>query len=120
MEPQNQSTTLPRPAEEITGPDLNKPKSFKKLGVILAAVGLVFVIITVGCFLVVKQKSKPIETGMPTPTPTPASTSDTFTAVLEDQSTSDEIVDIEADLNSTDLAEIDRELTDIESELSLP
>lgn len=36
---------------------------------------------------------------------------------IERQSTSDELVDIESDLNQTDLVELDKELSSIEKEL---
>lgn len=45
---------------------------------------------------------------------------DTMTSALEQQDTSDEITAIEADLEATDLSEIDKELADIEEELSSP
>ena len=51
------------------------------------------------------------------PTPTPAEEVDEATRQLEQQGTSDEIDEIEADLNATDLTEIDKELTDIDNEL---
>ncbi len=56
----------------------------------------------------------------PAPTPSPSAEIDEDTAVLEEQGTSDEISDIEADLNATDLFDIDKELTDIDRELSSP
>ena len=117
-----------QPVKEIIGPDLNKPKPFKNLSLILAAIGVVVVIAAVGYFLVVKlgktETQKPV-TPSSTPTPTvvsklPIGEGDASTVALEEQGNSDEIADIEADLNSTDLAEIDQELADIESELSLP
>ena len=135
MEPKNQTTpvqpptTQPpvEPVKEIIGADLNKSKSTSKLGLILAGVGLVVVISALCYFFVVRQGTKLTKSVTPTATPTPTvvsklpiGESDASTVALEEQGVSDEIVDIETDLNSTDLTEIDKELTDIESELSPP
>lgn len=116
----------PEPVKELIGLDLKKPKSFKKMGIILAAISLAVVIIVVGYFLIVKPgKIRPLRPATPSLTPTPTVVSelpstDTATAALEKQSDSDEIADIEKDLNSTALTNIDKELSDIESELSSP
>lgn len=61
-----------------------------------------------------KRQAVPITV---TPTPTPAEEVDEATTRLEEQGTSDEIDEIEADLNATDLTEIDKELSDIDNEL---
>ena len=45
---------------------------------------------------------------------------DTQTAALEQQSDSDEINDIEADIQATDLSNLDKELADIEAEIASP
>jgi len=45
---------------------------------------------------------------------------DTQTAALESQSESDEVASIEADLENTDLGNIDKEITDIEAEINNP
>ncbi len=45
---------------------------------------------------------------------------DAQTAALQQQSDSDEISQIEADIQATDLSNIDKELTDIETEISNP
>jgi len=55
-----------------------------------------------------------------TASPTPTVITDQTTANLETQSDSDEVADIEADINNTDLTDIDKELADIETELSTP
>lgn len=131
MESKNKQKTTqpaPEPVRELISLDSNKPKSFKKMGTILAAISLAVVIIAVGYFLVVRLgKTKPPRSVTPSPVPTPTIVSklpiteaDTATAALEEQSDSDEIADIEKDLNSTSLKDIDKELTDIESELSSP
>jgi len=53
-----------------------------------------------------------------TVSPTPTLITDQATANLEAQSDSDEVADIEADINNTDLANIDKEMATIEAELS--
>jgi len=45
---------------------------------------------------------------------------DIQTAALESQSESDEIVDIESDLQNTDLSNLDKEMADIEEEINNP
>jgi uncharacterized protein HemX len=50
--------------------------------------------------------------------PTPMAEEDALTDQYEKQSSSDEIADIEADLNATSFEGIDEELTDIDKELS--
>ena len=74
-----------------------------------------------GGLWVVNQGSLESKT-TPTPTPIPNSAAklDSATAVLEQQGTSDELSDIETDLETTDLTNIDKELSDIESELFSP
>jgi hypothetical protein len=47
-------------------------------------------------------------------------TTDSQTQVLEKQDTSNEISSIESDLKKTDLADLDKELSEIESELASP
>lgn len=45
---------------------------------------------------------------------------DAATQTLEQATTSDEVADIEQDLNATDLSGLDQELSDIETELNQP
>ena len=60
----------------------------------------------------------------PTPAPfdvvQPSSEEDETTIELEQQSSSDEISAIEADLETTDLSKLDQELEEIEAELAAP
>lgn len=51
---------------------------------------------------------------------TPPTEEDAQTAALEQQSDSDEISQIEADIQATDLSDIDKELADIEVEIANP
>lgn len=94
------------------------------LGVIVSLVilgGLVFWVVSRGIMPLGKKLA-------PTPLPqfisTPSSQADkevdAATAALGKQGASDEISAIEADLEATDLAELDRELENIETELSIP
>jgi len=53
-------------------------------------------------------------------TPTPTVIEDEITAKLATQSGSDEISDIEKDLNETDFSSLDKEMTNIEAEISKP
>jgi flagellar basal body-associated protein FliL len=62
------------------------------------------------------QTSAPAEEIIPTVT----EETDTQTTALESQSASDEITYIEADLQSTDLSNLDREMLDIEAEINNP
>jgi len=55
-----------------------------------------------------------------TPQPTPTLITDEATTNLETQSDSDEVGAIENDIKATDLSNIDKELADIEGEISTP
>jgi len=99
-------------------PEAGKGFSFDKLWFIPVIIALVAVIV-VGA-LWVTNKGLLVPKPSPTPTPTPAAEIDEETAALEEQGTSDEISEIEADINATELSDIDKELTDIEDELSSP
>lgn len=99
-------------------PEAGKGFGFDKLWFIPVILALV-VVIVVGA-LWVTNKGLLIPQPSPTPTPTPAAEVDEGTAALEEQGTSDEVSEIEADLNATDLSDIDKELTDIENELTSP
>jgi cytoskeletal protein RodZ len=64
----------------------------------------------------------PKATPTPTPAPiaSPAPEEDQETESLNQQGSSDEIDSIESDLNNTNLNNLDKELTNIESELNAP
>jgi len=119
------SPDINEPVQELIGPDPNKNYSFKKLASFLLVI-VVILLAAAGIFLVTQQKiGKPKTTPMVTPSPTPTATAelsetDTSTTALETQGVSDEITEIEKDLKATSLADIDKELADIETELSLP
>ena len=64
------------------------------------------------------QQNKP--TGEIIIQPTPTISIDTETANLETQGNSDETVAIENDIKATDFTNLDKELADIEGEISTP
>ncbi len=108
-------------AEIKTKQVLGEEKSpLKRFWYVFAVLGVVLVtsagVIVYGYPKLSQQA--PAVTPMPIATPTPAEEVDQQTAALKTQGTSDEIDDIEADLGATDLSEIDKELEEIESELT--
>ena len=110
----------PAQVEKVIGEE--KRGVFKKFWYVFTILGVIIALCLV--FLVYGylklSLQKPASTPTPIPTPTAAEEVDEQTSDLEEQGTSDEIGDIEADLEETDLSEIDQELEDIESELSSP
>lgn len=111
---------MTEPIQEQSVPEIKKPNFFERFWfvfVILAILALLLVgILWASNQGPISFRPKP----SPTPLPSPTAEIDTTTSTLEKQGTSDEISDIEADLNTTDLTNIDKELTDIDSELSSP
>ena len=101
-----------------------KPSFFKKYGLVLIIIDIILVlglvVMGVAYWKMSQEKALPSPTPTPVSLPTPSEETDAQTSALEEQGTSDEIEDIEADLNATDLSEIDKELDDIESELAAP
>ncbi len=79
---------------------------------------LVLVVVIVGGMLWAMESGLILP--KPSPSPTPTAVEDESTAALEEQGTSDEIWEIEADLNATDLSDLDKEVQDIEKELAAP
>ena len=104
-------------------PKTNFFEKFWYLFVILAVVlvGVIFGlwISNKQAALRISQITPPVEQLTPTPLPEAAEI-DQQTATLENQQASDEISPIEADIQATDLTGIDKELTDIEAEISPP
>lgn len=103
----------------------NKPKTFLYLLVVLV---VIVTIISLGIILFNFSKPSEPKISQVTPTPAAVTSQPTITVTAEDQTTqnlstqgtSDEIADIEKDLNNTDLTNIDKEVNDINSELSQP
>lgn len=105
--------------ESIT-PVEKKPNFFERFWFVFVILSFILVISLGGLWAVNRGLLAPKPTPTPAPTPTPVVELDTATAALEQQETSDEISAIEADLNATDFYNIDKELTDIEAELTSP
>jgi hypothetical protein len=108
----------PTPIAEIPYPPPKpekKPSFFERFWYL-------FVIAAIICLLLVgvlwKLTQSQVKTPPVTPTPTPTEAVDQSTQALESQGTSDDLGDIEADLNATDFTDLDKELSDIENELS--
>lgn len=101
-----------------------KTNFFEKFWYIFVIIALILVAV-VSTLWFNNQKSlknqviqPPVETMIqPTPTLVPG---DTGTVNLETQSDSDEVAAIENDIKATDLSNVDKELADIEGEISTP
>ncbi|MBI2627212.1 MAG: hypothetical protein HYW77_03135 [Parcubacteria group bacterium] len=76
---------------------------------------IILVILVLGWWFFLRSSS-PL--GEPTATPTPSLGQQEINIL--DQGTSDSVADIEKDLNSTDLNDLDKELADIEKVLNEP
>ena len=117
-QPVQEPTVSPEPMEVQEKPGLIKRFWFLPLAFIL-----LFILLMVG-YLFTNQNLEIFnldlfkKTPQVTPPPSPATESET--ASLEEQGTSDEMTEIEADLRKTDLTDLDKELTDIEEELTSP
>ena len=92
-----------------------KPNFFERFWYVFVVAAIICLLLVGVLWKLVKGQAK---TTPVTPTPTPIEEVDQSTQELESQGTSDEIGDIEADLEATDLTELDKELSDIENELS--
>lgn len=84
-----------------------------KGNIVLPALIIVALVIVLAVVVAQRGILKPL-----IPTATPLVSDDTQTQQLSQQGTSDEPAAIEQDLNDTDLSDLDKELSDIESELS--
>ena len=120
-----QETVVPEAPVEIQKEGVaveGKSNILKRFWYLFLIFGVV-IVISLGMFVYGYQKlgqEKPTPTPTPVLTPTPIEEGDEQTSALEEQDTSDEVGDIEADLEATDLSGIDQELEDIDSELSSP
>lgn len=110
--PPAKESPYPRPEPEP------KPSFLDRFWFVFVIAALIC-LIGIGVLLFLNRRQAARVTVTPTPTPTPVEEVDEATKQLEEQGTSDEITDIEVDLNATDLTELDKELTDIENELSI-
>ncbi len=117
--PQTQEQAVTQ-AEEML--EEGKPNLLKRFWYLFLIFG-VLIILSLGILVYGYQKlsqEKPASIPTPMPTPTPIEETDEQTSALENQGTSDEITDIEDDLEATNLSDLDQELEDIDSELSSP
>jgi len=97
-----------------------KTNFFEKFWYIFVILALVLVGVVAGLwFYNQKTLSRYNQTVVPTQE-TMTSEEDTQTATLDSQSDSDEVAYIEADLQNTDLSNLDKEMADIENEISNP
>ena len=115
MEPETNTPVPPQENPNNAMPDQPTPEAHHKshgLGMIIVVVILVAFAILAALYLAAMPK--------PTTEPTPEdirAEQDTQREALEIQSSSDEIADIEADLEATELDSIDAELQMIDGEL---
>jgi len=116
---------VPPPKVTQPPPTAAKPKTFLYLLVVLV---VIVTIISLGIILFNFSKPRESPVSQVSPTPAAVTSQPTITVTAEDQATqnlstqgtSDEIADIEKDLNNTDLTNIDKEVDDINLELSQP
>ena len=100
-----------------------KTNFFEKFWYLFVILAVILVGIVAGLwFYNQKSLSRLTQTSAPAEEiiPTVAEETDTQTTALGSQSASDEITYIEADLQSTDLSNLDREMLDIEAEINNP
>lgn len=108
------------PVQKEVVPEESKPSLLQRFWIVFVILAVIMVLI-IGFLWASNQGLIPFKrTVVPTPTPTPLVETDSMTTALEQQETSDEISAIEKDLQVTDFSNLDKELTDIESELSAP
>lgn len=101
-----------------TEPDVPSGRKMALIAIVVMALALGVVIagiISGRQTRLAKQKERELAVE---PTPTPTEKEDMLTASYKEMSETDEIYDIEADLDATSFEEIDAELTDIDKELT--
>ncbi len=120
-----QAETQPTQVQEQSAQEQPKPEKTNGLAkywfvpVILA---VIILLVVGGLWVSNREFTKKESASTPAPTPSPAVEAqiDEDTAALEEQGTSDEISAIEEDLETTDFSNLDKELSEIESELAAP
>lgn len=118
MEPEEKTEMTPTPPEPMVTEE-KKDNLLERFWFVPFILAIVAVIIVGALWMINKDLFAPKLTPTPSPSPTAAEI-DSQTSALGEQETSDEIEAIETDLEATDLSNIDKELTDIENELSAP
>ena len=92
-------------------PPMQAEPTKKSIGPLVAVIIILALIIVGGLYFLKQRSSQPIYVP-------PAEQSDTITESLNKQSDSDELNSIEADLNATDLDNLDQGAAAIEAELT--
>ena len=114
----------PAVATPVIPQEEEKPNILKRFWYLFVIFGVMIVlslgILVYGYHKLSQAKPVPLPTPTPIPTPTVAEEVDEQTSALKGQGSSDELEDIETDLEATDLSGIDQELEDIDSEFSSP
>ncbi len=101
--------------EPTTPPQGEAPKEEKGVGGIIGIVIIVIILIVAGAYLFANRSvptPPPVPMGIPEETPPPTS------EMLRIQGSADTVSDIEADLGSTDLENLDAELDGILTEVN--
>lgn len=121
MEPQDTSTTpTPKPLDENAFPQASASGSGSSLVPLLLAISAL-VGVAIAAWYFMRPAAMPAEMMMPVPdagvpvveTEVSAAASDPVVQALSTQGSSDEIADIEADLNATDLNAVEADLQGI-------
>ncbi len=103
-----------------------KTNFLEKFWYIFVIVAIILIGVTVGLWFnnqkiaSTNTTQKTITPMVEIPSPQSSINEDTQTAALENQSESDEIEAIEADLQATDFSNLDQEMASIEAEISNP
>jgi len=116
-EPINQPTESMSASEPVGTPEPKK-SGLQQYWYLLVALVLVVFMSVGGIWFIKQGRFNPQPS--PTPFPSPTAEADQGTEALDEQGSSDEIDEIEKDLDNTDLNNLDKELSDIESELATP
>jgi len=113
MEDFNQQNYIPEQEKPMN--ELSEPQK-KSTGAVIGSIIVIVVIIVGGLYLWGKQISEKRAQESMTPEQILSEPDNSLNA-LQNQSKSDEVSDIEKDLNATDLNELDKELQNIDEEL---
>lgn len=105
------------PMTNMNMPEIEPPKS-KSTGAIVGSIIIIVILIIGGLYLWGKQITK-VEIQQATTPEQILSEPDQTLGSLKNQSASDKVKDIEADLNTTNLDNLNKELENINTELSL-
>src|SRR3989344_3916136 len=109
--PNAERVNFDNPATNFGGGNMNMEPEEKSVGPIVGSIIVIVIIILGGLYFSGAKLAKY------TQTPEEILGDTTVTEELRSQSASDEVVDIEADLEASDFSDIDTDLSDIESQL---